>query len=152
MNRIRRNIQKGFTLIELMIVVAIIGILAALALPAYQDYVARSQISEPFTLMEGMKSIVAEECQVNGGCTTLTQSAAIPAAAGKYSDVAAPTAANGTIVATMKAASPAHSSVQGATFTIVPSFVAATDGSVRWACSSTAAAKFIPKACTAVGS
>ena len=53
--------QQGFTLIELMIVVAIIAILAAIALPAYQDYVARSQVSEANTLAAGAKTAVAEE-------------------------------------------------------------------------------------------
>jgi type IV pilus assembly protein PilA len=151
MNRIRRNIQKGFTLIELMIVVAIIGILAAIALPAYQDYVARSQISEPFTLMEGMKSIIAEECQQAGGCAGLTQAPLINAAVGKYSTVATPSAA-GVIVATMGGGTPTHSSVQGGVFTVTPQFNPATDGSVRWGCVPTnILPKFVPKACTIVG-
>ena len=51
-----KNVQKGFTLIELMIVVAIIGILAAVAIPAYKDYTAKAQAAEAFTLLDGLKS------------------------------------------------------------------------------------------------
>ncbi|WP_155240129.1 pilin, partial [Kingella kingae] len=55
-----KTMQKGFTLIELMIVIAIIGILAAIALPAYQDYTARAQVSEGFSLAGGAKSALTE--------------------------------------------------------------------------------------------
>lgn len=59
------NAQKGFTLIELMIVVAIIGILAAIALPAYQDYTARSKMAEPMTAASACKGSVSEFIQAN---------------------------------------------------------------------------------------
>ena len=61
-----KAMQKGFTLIELMIVVAIIGILAAIAIPAYQDYTARSQVSEGLSLAGGMRTFIEEEFQTRG--------------------------------------------------------------------------------------
>lgn len=61
------NAQKGFTLIELMIVIAIIGILAAIALPAYQDYTVRARVTEAMTVAGGAKTTVAENITSNGG-------------------------------------------------------------------------------------
>ena len=67
-----KKIQQGFTLIELMIVVAIIGILAAVAIPAYQDYIAKAQGAEAFSLLDGLKTPIAEAMSQDGapGCTS----------------------------------------------------------------------------------
>ncbi|EMS4305988.1 pilin, partial [Neisseria gonorrhoeae] len=97
------TLQKGFTLIELMIVIAIVGILAAVALPAYQDYTARAQVSEAILLAEGQKSAVTEYYLNNGEWPENNTSAGVASASdikGKY--VESVTVANGVVTAEMK--------------------------------------------------
>src|SRR5580692_11834705 len=65
-----KNVQKGFTLIELMIVIAIIGILAAIAIPAYQNYTIRSQVTEGLSLADGWKTSISEYYAQNGAFPT----------------------------------------------------------------------------------
>src|SRR5690606_13976810 len=87
--RMRQN-QQGFTLIELMIVVAIIGILAAIAIPAYQDYTARAQVSEGLSLASGMRTSISDNFQVNGDFSGLTAGEFdLAAGAGTYVDTVA---------------------------------------------------------------
>ncbi|EPI0468973.1 pilin [Neisseria gonorrhoeae] len=97
------TLQKGFTLIELMIVIAIVGILAAVALPAYQDYTARAQVSEAILLAEGQKSAVTEYYLNNGEWPKDNASAGVASTPtdikGKY--VESVTVANGVVTAKM---------------------------------------------------
>ena len=153
MNQIKRNLQKGFTLIELMIVVAIIGILAAIALPAYQDYTVRAKVSEGLSLSAGAKLAVAENAS-NGK----------PFASGwiqpTSTNVSAMAIAQGTGVVTVTMAAPAGNG----TFTLTPNdgpqgtvvalagtataSTVPTGGAITWTCAAgTIAAKYLPSSC-----
>ncbi|ENX0009175.1 pilin, partial [Neisseria gonorrhoeae] len=107
------TLQKGFTLIELMIVIAIVGILAAVALPAYQDYTARAQVSEAILLAEGQKSAVTEYYLNNGEWPKDNTSAGVASSSsikGKY--VESVTVTNGVVTAKM-ASTGVNKEIQG---------------------------------------
>src|ERR1039457_3721873 len=79
-----KQVQKGFTLIELMIVIAIIGILAAIAIPAYQNYVIRAQVTEGLTLADGWKTAIAEYYAYTGNWPVQANLTGTNVSVGKY--------------------------------------------------------------------
>jgi type IV pilus assembly protein PilA len=143
----KRQLQKGFTLIELMIVVAIIGILAAIALPAYQDYTVRAKVSEAVTVSAPARTAMSQACSEQTlAATTTNATLNLPTA----------TDINGTYVTSVTAAG---TSATAGTVTIlmkaIGSAIAATDtveytaacgtGGLKWTIGGTVAAKYLPK-------
>ncbi|MDA0679097.1 MAG: pilin [Proteobacteria bacterium] len=143
--------QQGFTLIELMIVVAIIGILAAIAIPAYQDYTIRAQVSEGLNLTGGAKAATTEFYQDQGVFPANNTQAGLAANVninGKY--VSQVNVAGNTITVTYSSTAPrsANNNINAATLTMVANDAG---GSVTWTCAGgnilSANAKWLPAAC-----
>lgn len=145
-----KRVQQGFTLIELMIVVAIIGILAAVALPAYQDYTIRAKLGNALSAADSLKAAVGVCIQEAGGvatgCTTaLAATSGIPVFNATKEVASATVNAGGVIVLTL-ATTGIGTGVDGATITMTPSVGTST---VVWrtttTISNTAAANFVTK-------
>ncbi|ENV5778721.1 pilin, partial [Neisseria gonorrhoeae] len=125
------TLQKGFTLIELMIVIAIVGILAAVALPAYQDYTARAQVSEAILLAEGQKSAVTEYYLNHGEWPKNNDEAGVASSGeikGKY--VESVTVTNGVVTAEMKSDG-VNKEIKGKRLSL---WAKRQAGSVKWFC------------------
>jgi type IV pilus assembly protein PilA len=141
-----KKVQQGFTLIELMIVVAIIGILAAIAIPAYQDYTIRAKVTEGLNLADSAKTAVAEGFQSNGipGVAAASTSWAAGFTATKYVNLITIDPADGHIIVTYGAATPQLSTftimltpqIQIAGAYVLLSGVGTGSGNIDWACSS----------------
>lgn len=162
-----KAIQKGFSLIELMIVIAILGILAVIALPAYQDYTARAQVSEAILLMEGQKSAVVEYYADKGKWPASNTDAGIAtntSIQGKYV-AQVDVGGNGVITAKMKTTD-VNKQIEGKTVSLTPhattsttagasggagSATATANGSFTWTCApgttNGVETKFLPSSC-----
>lgn len=141
-----KKVQQGFTLIELMIVVAIIGILAAVALPAYQDYTVRARVSELAVAAAATKTTVAENIANNGGviaaagnCDGVTNIAAADATVNLSTLTCADATGTITVVGTTAA--------KGVDLVFAPN-VNANTGTIEWTCTTTAGnEKYVPAEC-----
>ena len=146
-----KRLNSGFTLIELMIVVAIIGILAAIAIPQYQNYVARAQVAEGLVLASGGKTAIAEYFNTNGTFPADNTEAGLSDAGtitGNYVESVTVSVADGkALITALFSSTEAHSKLQGKSMVLT-----AVDhgGSIGFACSGTDIESYLPSSCADV--
>ena len=136
-----KSFQKGFTLIELMIVVAIIGILAAVALPAYQDYTVRAKVSELMLAASGVRTSISEKFQTDPANTGSAGDGVTIPIVGKIATASVTVAGLVTVTGTTTSTSVG----QAVTVTMTPTYNTTT-GTITWACVGTPA-KYLPATC-----
>ena len=141
----KRTMQKGFTLIELMIVVAIIGILAAVALPAYQDYTKRARVSEALSLMSGAKASVTEYYSTNNTWPSGNASAGLAAKASISGGSVSSVEVNGSKITAVL-----RTNVENGKKVVLKG--TSTAGGVTWSCKAAVSgtdvnSKFLPSEC-----
>jgi type IV pilus assembly protein PilA len=142
----RHQTNAGFTLIELMIVVAIIAILAAIAIPAYQDYVIRSQVSEGLSLGEGAKTAVWDFISNTGRLPPNNASAGLATDTSIAGSYVSKVNVTGGLITVSYGGPKANSALTSAT-TLQLSPITASGGSVQWTCKSTMPGKYLPSSC-----
>ena len=141
--KMKRSLQQGFTLIDLMIVVAIIGILAAVALPAYQDYTVRAKVTEVILAASAAKTAVSESAQVNTQMPAVA-SVTMNSQSSKYVSSVSYTQTS-SAAGVITAVAQGETKITGSNITLSGAIDA--NGQIVWTCSGTITAKYRPASC-----